>query len=201
MTMQIPPLVPRLNEAPGALDWLRQPAAPATTPLGGNPAHLVRRGGAFLIDVLLLVAVASVVSILVGERIVEVVMIDGELFSRAGATLNQGQARGVLLAWFLYLMATEAAFGATLGKRVFGISVVQHNWARITLRGAVLRRLTHLVPIVVFAGAGLSISVAQAAVYVVGAVFTATSEDRQRLGDRLAGTMVVRSSSRSEKAS
>jgi uncharacterized RDD family membrane protein YckC len=161
-----------------------------------NPASVARRAAAFVVDLIILVALASVVTVIAGERTTDLVVIDGQMYTTVSKTLSQQQARGVLLTWFAYLIVAEAIFGATIGKRLAGISVVQDSWTRLTLRGAVLRHLTHAVPVVVLASQGLGLAVGQIVVYVAGAVFALTSEDRQRLGDRLAGTIVVRRSGR-----
>ena len=191
--MTIPaPLEPQSQPGPVTLDWLPQPPAPAVAPRRGEPAHLVRRGGALLIDVVLLLGAAILVALLIGERTVYVLNGDGEVNSGVALTLSPWQVRGVLLGWFLYLITSEVAFGTTLGKRVLGLMVLQDTWAEVSVRGAVLRQLTHLLPLVVFINPVVFI------VYGVGAVLAATSEDRQRLGDRLAGTIVVRRPTASE---
>jgi uncharacterized RDD family membrane protein YckC len=80
---------------------------------------------------------------------------------------------------FLYLWILEGWFGATLGKVIVGIRV-----ARITTRGALsasaIRNALRIVD-----GIGF---------YLVGAVVAGCSRLRQRLGDILAGTVVVEES-------
>jgi uncharacterized RDD family membrane protein YckC len=158
----------------------------------GDRASVPRRLGAFLIDVLILIAGSIVVTIFFGERSMEMVFIDGQAYLVQNANLNGWQIRWVLLGWFAYLIGAEACFRATLGKRIFGITVVHTDWSPVSLRGAVLRQITHLVPVVALASPGLGITRGQALVYAAGAIFAMLSEDRQRLGDRLASTMVVR---------
>jgi uncharacterized RDD family membrane protein YckC len=198
MTVPFPHPTEDVADAPVPFDWLHQPTAISTS--RGDYASVIRRIAAFLVDSVLLIGAAIVAGIFFGERAVELVTQDGESYLVQTGTLTACQARVVLLCWFLYLAAAEAVFGATLGKRVLGIVVMQNNWTRLSIRGAVLRHLTHVVPTIVFAQAGLSLSLGQAAVFVVGTIFIKTSEDRQRLGDRLAGTIVVRKSSLKEQA-
>ena len=70
--MTVPPCPPSpqtLND-PVPLDWLRQPVAPAPW-VRGDRASVPRRLGAFLIDVLILIAGSIVVTIFFGERSME----------------------------------------------------------------------------------------------------------------------------------
>jgi uncharacterized RDD family membrane protein YckC len=77
-----------------------------------------------------------------------------------------------------YYTVCEAATGATLGKRMVGIRVVDEDGDRVTLGAAVIRNLLRLVDALFF--------------YLVGFLFAITSGRGQRLGDRAAHTIVVR---------
>lgn len=86
--------------------------------------------------------------------------------------------------WFLidwgYAIVLESAWsGQTIGKRVFGLRVLQESGVRITWLQAMLRNLAR--PIDRFP-----------ALYVVGGVAALFTDAHQRLGDLLAGTIVVR---------
>lgn len=78
-----------------------------------------------------------------------------------------------------YFVILESRSGATLGKRVLKLKVVQVNGSPIEMREAVIRNLLRIVDGFFF--------------YLVGAVFIWTSPNKQRLGDRVANTIVVRS--------
>lgn len=88
------------------------------------------------------------------------------------------------VAYFLidwgYFIALETAWsGQTLGKRALGLRVIQESGVRIGFYHAALRNLARLVdrlPVL----------------YLVGGVSALLSERSQRLGDHLAGTLVVR---------
>ena len=80
--------------------------------------------------------------------------------------------------YFLYYIALEALSGATLGKRIVGLRVVREDGGGIGWRESVIRNLLRFVD-------GLFL-------YLVGAVLVWTSAKRQRLGDRIAETVVVR---------
>jgi uncharacterized RDD family membrane protein YckC len=77
---------------------------------------------------------------------------------------------------FLYLWLLEASFGATLGKIIVGIRIVRIN-ARCSLAASAIRNVLRIVD-----GVGF---------YVVGAIVAGCSQLRQRIGDILAGTIVV----------
>ena len=99
-------------------------------------------------------------------------------YANAGVDVG-GNAFWLLLALGLgYYIACEAATGATLGKRMVGIRVVNEDGTHLTFGSAVVRNLLRLVDSLFF--------------YLVGALFALTSARGQRLGDRAAHTLVVR---------
>jgi uncharacterized RDD family membrane protein YckC len=102
----------------------------------------------------------------------------GPGYSNAGITVS-GHAFWLLLALGVgYYIVCEAATGATLGKRMVSIRVVDENGDPVTLSAAVVRNLLRLVDALFF--------------YLVGFLFALTSTRGQRLGDRAAHTIVVR---------
>jgi uncharacterized RDD family membrane protein YckC len=157
----------------------------AAVPVTSELAAIWERGAALLLDGLILLGLASVIAILFGEGSFETVTTADE--RRAGVSIKFGDLffRPVLLGWFVYLMVAEAKFGTTLGKRLVGLTVVRTDVSPLTISSAVLRHLTHLVPIVVLAHP------LAFAVCIVEAVVAKVSHDRRRLGDRLGGTIVV----------
>ena len=200
MLVNLNPLSPHGQPQPVPLDWLGSPEPPSPITDRWDIASPPRRGIALLIDLLLLFLAVVVASYVLGERTTQVIVRDGQVYGRMVATLSAGQVRVVLLQWFAYLILTERFFGATLGKRLAGIRVVRDDFSPLTVKAAVLRQLTHLVPIILLtqAGvsqAGLSLNVGQVATYGLGSLIALVSEDHRRLGDRLAGTLVVRSTS------
>ena len=78
--------------------------------------------------------------------------------------------------FFLYLWLLEAAFGATLGKAMVGIRVVQTT-ERNPLAALAIRNLLRVVD-----GLGF---------YLVGAMVAGCSAIHRRLGDICAGTVVI----------
>jgi uncharacterized RDD family membrane protein YckC len=84
---------------------------------------------------------------------------------------------GVILA-FAYFTLFEWRGGATLGKRVVDIEVRSEAGGRPSLGQAFVRTVFRVID-----GLGF---------YLIGAVAVWSSTERQRLGDRVAGTIVVR---------
>ena len=77
----------------------------------------------------------------------------------------------------VYYIALEGLFGPTLGKRLLGLRVVKTDGAAMDWPAAISRNVLRLVDGLVF--------------YLLGAVLVWLSPHRQRLGDRVAHTVVV----------
>lgn len=92
--------------------------------------------------------------------------------------LRRGGAVALLVA-NLYHVIFEGTTGRTPGKRALGIRVVDADGGRCTYRGATLRTLGRFVD---FLPVG----------YLAAFVSMAATDRRQRLGDLLGGTVVVR---------
>jgi uncharacterized RDD family membrane protein YckC len=79
-----------------------------------------------------------------------------------------------------YAIALEIAWsGQTVGKRMMGLRVIQESGVRIGFHQAVLRNIARPVDRL-------------PALYLVGGVVALFSSSHQRLGDMLAGTVVIR---------
>jgi len=89
---------------------------------------------------------------------------------------------------FLYTFSLEWAFGRTLGKRAIGIRVCRIDGSRVGFRGALLRNL-------------LRIFDATFVLAIVGVAFMVITSRRRRLGDIVAGTMVVEDSAEGRRPS
>jgi uncharacterized RDD family membrane protein YckC len=102
-------------------------------------------------------------------------MVNGTDFHLTSASLLiAGMLSAAVL--FLYLWLLEACFDATIGKMIVGIRVVCTT-ARKPVVASAIRNVLRLVD-----GIGF---------YLVGAMVAGCSQLRQRLGDVLAGTIVV----------
>ncbi|GAC1572554.1 MAG: hypothetical protein NVS3B23_07950 [Candidatus Saccharimonadales bacterium] len=80
----------------------------------------------------------------------------------------------------LYFVVFETIKGATIGKMAAGITVVQVDGSKTTFKKALLRNVVRLVdgfPYVI--------------PYVLGMIIMAVTKKHQRIGDKIAGTIVV----------
>jgi uncharacterized RDD family membrane protein YckC len=134
----------------------------------------------------------------IGDRLIATVL-DGLLMAAFFAVLgtwaavhwNSAHQNGVLLAGkpllltflltalfaFFYFWLLEAWLGVTLGKAMAEIQVRSRNGDSIGMRASLIRNLLRLVD-------GI-------AAYLVGGLIAEFSKKRQRLGDHLAGTIVI----------
>jgi uncharacterized RDD family membrane protein YckC len=80
-----------------------------------------------------------------------------------------------------YGIVLEGLQGATVGKMLLGIKVVKINGFPLDWSGALLRNLLRIVD-------GLPFFIP----YLTGAILIGSSTKRQRLGDRVAQTVVIR---------
>ena len=100
--------------------------------------------------------------------------------STGSATLIELDA-AVICAFFVYCLIGEVAFQSTLGKRVLGLRVVAYGGARASLAAVVLRNVTKAMSCL-FPLVGLPLAL----------VMIGVDPNRQRIGDRLARTYVLR---------
>jgi len=83
-----------------------------------------------------------------------------------------------LVVWFLYFTLLEGRYGQTVGKMALNIKVVREaDGAPIDYGEAAVRTILRIID-------GLFD-------YLIGAIFIWTSDEKQRLGDRVAHTVVV----------
>jgi len=144
-------------------------------------AGLSSRMLAWLIDTIVIIGIVLVTSIVI---------------SIAGAALPGFASALTMIAYFLvdwgYFILLEAIWsGQTLGKKALGLRVIQESGVRIGFLQAVLRNLTRPIdrlPTVIPQAAYL----VGPALYFVGGSVAFLSKSHQRLGDMLAGTVVVR---------
>jgi uncharacterized RDD family membrane protein YckC len=103
-----------------------------------------------------------------------------------GVTPNGFQLQGtaaaitislVVILWFLYVWLLEGLLGATLGKFILNLRVRRLDGSDIGLSKSLVRNLSRVVDAI--------------GVYLVGFLIANFSNRKQRLGDHLAGTVVV----------
>lgn len=149
---------------PPALDTVQRVETPEGIEIGLRPAGLQARAGAWLIDLLLRLAVLYVLVIALA------------LLGRAGTGVFLVAA--FLMEW-LYPVAFELLPGAaTPGKRVLGLRVVRADGLPVTFGASLARNLLRAADFL-------------PSMYALGAVCVLLRRDFRRLGDLLAGTLVV----------
>ena len=128
------------------------------------------RAVAVIVDMVVMFAILWVIALATGNS-------NSEGFEMTGAPVFLG-----LLMWFVYYIGMEASTGATLGKMLVGIKVVKTDGtAPIGIGPAVIRNVLRIID-------GIFI-------YLVGGILAMRSSTKQRLGDRVAGTVVVKKGS------
>ena len=137
-------------------------------------AGVGRRFVAVSVDGILLFVLALGIAYVTGGTYAE----RNDSGANAGFTLDGGGALAWILGAFAYYVVSELVFGATIGKLVVGLRVVNGDGEPITLGQALLRNIVRPVDF--------------AFLYLVAAIAVWTSPQRQRLGDRAAATFVVR---------
>jgi uncharacterized RDD family membrane protein YckC len=147
-------------------------------------AHVeVRRFGAALLDLVIL----AIVTIWLGDVFGTTRVTSGSALPTAVGFTYFTSATSVDTPWLIPIVVAvygvqEALFGATWGKLVAGLRVVDAAGLRPTPGMALVRNVLRVVEY-------------YPAFYLVGAVVAMLSPRRQRIGDRLAGTLVVRAES------
>ena len=99
--------------------------------------------------------------------------------SGAGFQLEGGPAFLYYLLSFLYYILMEAFMGGTVGKLALGMRVELEDGMPVTIGASIIRNLLRIVDFLPFA-------------YILGMIMISTSPLKQRLGDRLAKTVVIK---------
>lgn len=129
--------------------------------LGTEQDVIMARVGAFIVDHVLSFIAALILGFAIGVS------------TRSLGFIYLGVFAG-LIGYFIVL---EAWSGQTIGKWLFGLIVVSEDGSPISLGQSVIRNLLRFIDGILY--------------YAVGFVAMLMSEERQRIGDRVAGTVVV----------
>ena len=124
------------------------------------------RAVAVIIDTIVLFIVGYAIASFTGDTTSE------------GFELTGAPAFALILIFFMYYIVLEATLGATLGKLALGLRVVKSNGSPLDWPASIVRNLLRIVDGLVF--------------YILGAILVWTSPKRQRLGYRVADTVVIR---------
>jgi uncharacterized RDD family membrane protein YckC len=126
------------------------------------------RAVATIVDTILLLVVGYVMAMAIGGT------------SAEGFHLEGGPFFLWTLIAFGYYIVMEAKFGATIGKRMVGLKVVKlEGAASLDWQAAIVRNILRLVDGFLF--------------YLIGAIVVWTSDKKQRLGYKVAHTVVIKS--------
>jgi uncharacterized RDD family membrane protein YckC len=130
------------------------------------------RISALLIDAILWVPIFVLMSVL-----------SGQTDTTNGISVNLYGAPFIiyLVLGIAYYVSMEAVFGGSVGKLVLGVTVVNESGDKITLKQSFIRNILRFVDAFPYF-----------IPYIVGIVAVAASPTKQRLGDRLAHTYVVK---------
>ena len=148
-----------------------QAAAPALEYVGVG-----RRFLAIIIDGLILSIVNWIIGVVFHSG--GAMTVDGDAAARL-AHMGQGAALQIIIP-FVYYIVMEAMQGATVGKMALGIRVVKLDGSPISWGESIVRNLWRIVDHIPYF-----------IPYLLGAILIRTSPTKQRLGDRVAKTVVV----------
>jgi uncharacterized RDD family membrane protein YckC len=99
----------------------------------------------------------------------------GEFEQTGGPAILLQLALGVI--YYAYFIILEGTSGSTFGKRIMKLRVVKVDGSQISMGDAAIRNVLRVIDGILF--------------YLIGAIIIWTSMDKQRLGDRVAKTIVV----------
>jgi uncharacterized RDD family membrane protein YckC len=136
------------------------------------------RFAAVLVDGIVLAILGLVVALLGGGGYAEKTADGAYTNASAGVDLEGTNFLIWLVLAFGYYVVCEVELGATLGKAAVGLRVVDEEGDFIGWRRALVRNLIRPIDFLIF--------------YLTAAISVWASPRRQRVGDRLAGTFVIR---------
>ncbi|MGA7076683.1 MAG: RDD family protein [Halobacteriota archaeon] len=132
---------------------------------------------AILIDYLIIGIIVGVVAFPFAVAAAAVTAISGDVSALSWGAIAAASLFGVVV-WFLYFTLLEGHYGQTIGKMALNIKVVREaDGAPIDFGEAAVRTILRIID-------GLFD-------YLIGAIFIWTSDEKQRLGDRVVHTVVV----------
>ncbi len=152
-----------------------QAAAPALEYVGVG-----RRLLAIIIDGIILSIVNWIIDVVFHLSVV--VTVDGDAWARF-TRMGPAAALQIIIP-LVYYIVMEAMQGATVGKMALGIRVVKLDGSPISWGESIVRNLLRFVDHLPYA-----------IPYLLGAILIRISPTKQRLGDRVANTVVIRRNS------
>ena len=83
------------------------------------------------------------------------------------------------LFWLVIMPITEGSTGQTIGKMIFGLKVVSHDYTDTSIGKSIVRHLCDIIDYFPFFG-------------IVGLIVASNNKNNQRVGDLIAKTIVVK---------
>jgi uncharacterized RDD family membrane protein YckC len=154
---------------------------------------LMRRAGALLVDAVIWGIPILGLALSVGRSTEPVIVETANglvLSEQMTIHLSLLQIWSVTALWFVYLAVSEWRFGATLGKKAVGVGVLRSDGTRVGAKAAVVRQAPRFAIISLLMLFSLYPLVP--VVFLAEALIARADDRRQRIGDRLADTVVVR---------
>lgn len=129
-------------------------------------ADIFQRAVATIIDQII---ISIAIGILVIAGIVGTAVSIGALFTAIGISY---------FLWIIYYTYFEGTSGQTIGKRVMNIRVISADGGQLTMLQAFVRNVLRIVDYL-------------PTLYILGILLFFVNSERQRIGDMVAGTVVV----------
>lgn len=136
------------------------------TPQGRVGEGVGIRAVATIIDIVIFWIIGFILALITGED------------TGAGFALGTGSSCVLFILGIAYYVVMEVQMGGTVGKLAVGLRVVREDGRPLDYQTALVRTLLRVID-------GIF-------VYLVGAILVWTSPTNQRLGDRVAKTLVVK---------
>ncbi len=135
---------------------------------------------ALLIDVIILAIITAVITLPLQMPVISIADITSTT-PTVIATPNPFAWLGGLMSLFIifaYFVLMEGAYGQTVGKMAVKIKVTREDGSKIDYADAAVRNVLRIIDGIV--------------AYLIGALLIWSSDEKQRLGDRAAHTVVVK---------
>ena len=152
--------------------WNAQPAGPADIAYGGFWIRVV----AYLIDGILLNIVFGIIGAIVGVSMIPVDPTNTD--PMAGMEhMGRFQLVALVVTWLYFALMESSPRGATVGKMVLGLRVVDEQGNRISFARATGRFFAKFVSTIIL---------------MIGYLMVAFTERKRGLHDMIAGTLVIK---------
>ncbi|MFC1755539.1 RDD family protein [Thermoproteota archaeon] len=143
--------------------------------IGFQYATLGERFFAVLVDMILVGIITGIVMVPLG-----LIALMGSAMSGSPFGWFMGPSQGLsFLGWILYFTYFESTSGQTIGKRMMGIKVVDESGGSVDGGRILVRNVLRIIDWLPF-------------LYIIGIILLSTSSGKQRLGDIVAKTVVVK---------